>query len=181
MEMQFRKVAMFGGGCFWCMDAVFRRLRGVTRVASGYAGGSVPHPTYEQVCSGQTGAAEVVYVEFDPKIISYDDLLSVFFSLHDPTTLNRQGNDLGTQYRSVVYFWDTQQEDAARAYVKKLTDEGTFANPIVTVIEPAVEFTPAESYHQDYYAKNPEQGYCQVMIDPKIAKLRKSYQHLLRD
>ena len=173
--------ATFGGGCFWCMDAVFRHLKGVEEVMSGYAGGMVPNPTYEQVCGGNTGHVEVIQLTFDPSVVTYEQLLSVFFSLHDPTTLNCQGNDVGTQYRSVVFFEDADQEKAAHAYIEKLTKDQTFSNPIVTAVEPLPTFYPAERYHQDYYAKNPDQGYCRVMIDPKIAKLRKSYQHLLKD
>lgn len=161
-----------GGGCFWCLDAVYRRVRGVQRVVSGYAGGRRPHPTYEQVCSGATGHAEVVQLTFDPRLITTRELLEIFFGVHDPTTLNRQGGDVGTQYRSVIYYHDDEQRAEAEALIAELTASRTFDAPIVTQLEPAPEFYPAEAYHQDYAAANPEQGYCRVVVSPKVAKLR---------
>jgi peptide-methionine (S)-S-oxide reductase len=169
------EVATLAGGCFWCLDAVFRMLRGVTKVESGYAGGHVDRPTYKQVCSGTTGHAEVTRVTFDPSVISYRDLLGVFFTIHDPTTLNRQGNDIGTQYRSAIFPHDAEQEREAKAVIAELEAEHTFDAPIVTTIEPLGTFYPAERYHQDYYDRNQNQPYCAAVISPKIAKLRKKF------
>lgn len=174
------KKAIFGGGCFWCIEATLSRLRGVERVTSGYSGGTMPNPTYEQVCSGSSGHVEVAEVEFDPSIINYHDLLNVFFAMHDPTTLNRQGNDVGEQYRSVIFTEDADQKTEAEAFIKQLTDDKVFDKPIVTEVKPAVEFYKAEEYHQNYYNRNKEAGYCSVVISPKIAKLRKSFSHLLK-
>ena len=173
--------AIFAGGCFWCLDAAFRKLRGVSNVTSGYIGGVTPNPTYESVCTGSTGHAEAIAVEFDPSIISYHDLLTVFFGFHDPTTLNRQGSDIGTQYRSALFPLDDEQAQEARAMIDELTKNETFSKPIVTSIESASEFSPAETYHQDYYRKNPEQGYCSAIISPKLAKLRQHFSTLLKD
>lgn len=167
--------ATLGGGCFWCLDAVYRELRGVARVVSGYAGGDTPAPTYREVCGGRTGHAEVVQVEFDPGVISYRDLLDVFFTIHDPTQLNRQGADVGTQYRSVIFTHDAAQAQTARAVIAELDAAGTWGAPIVTVVEPLPPFFPAEAYHQDYFRLNPDQGYCQVVVAPKVAKARKKY------
>lgn len=164
-----------GGGCFWCVEAVLKPLRGVTSVVSGYAGGTVKNPTYREVCYGRTGHAEVVRVTFDPDQISTHDLLMVFMTTHDPTTLNRQGADRGTQYRSVIYYESEAQQEAARVVVADLTREGVYADPIVTEIAPLDTFYPAEDYHQDYYAQNPAQPYCQAVIAPKVAKLRSLY------
>jgi peptide-methionine (S)-S-oxide reductase len=175
-----REVATLGGGCFWCLDAVFRELRGVERVESGYAGGDHLNPTYRDVCSGLTGHAEVVQVTFDPKAISYRDLLGVFFTIHDPTTPNRQGADVGTQYRSVVLYHSRQQKETAEAVIAELTREHVWADPIVTQVIPASAFYPAEKYHQDYYANNANQPYCQIVIAPKVAKVRKSYLERLK-
>lgn len=172
--------AILGGGCFWCLEAVLERLEGVTMVVSGYAGGHSPSPTYEQVCSGTTGHAEVVRVEFDPAVISYRDLLLVFFAMHDPTTLNRQGGDVGTQYRSVVYYTDEAQRTTAEALIEELDAEGIWGAPIVSQVEPAPPFHAAETYHQQYYQRNPNAGYCQVVIAPKVAKLRQRFAHRLR-
>ena len=170
-----QEVATLAGGCFWCLDAAFRLLRGVTTVESGYAGGARPNPTYEQVCTGATGHAEVTQVTFDPSIISYRDLLDVFFTIHDPTQLNRQGADVGTQYRSAIFpHTDEQRADAERA-IKDLEVSGVYYAPVVTTIEPMTAFYPAERYHQDYYARNARQPYCQGVIAPKIAKLRKMH------
>ncbi len=165
--------ATLAGGCFWCLEAVYTELRGVERVISGYTGGSVANPTYEQVCSGRTGHAEVVQVTFDPSEISYRELLEVFFTIHDPTTLNRQGADVGTQYRSAIFFVSPEQEQTARDVIAELQD--TWTNPIVTEVVPLERFYPAEAYHQDYYARNPYQPYCQVVIAPKVAKAREKY------
>ena len=166
------EVATLAGGCFWCLDAAFRLLRGVTKVESGYAGGARPSPTYEQVCTGATGHAEVTQVTFDPSVLTYRDLLDVFFTIHDPTQLNRQGADVGTQYRSAIFpHTDEQRAEAERA-IKDLEASGVFDAPIVTTIEPMTAFYPAERYHQDYYGRNARQPYCQGVIAPKIAKLR---------
>ena len=168
-----------GGGCFWCVEAVLKPLRGVTRVVSGYANGTVPYPTYQQVCTGQTGHNEVVQVTFDPDQIALHDLLGVFFATHDPTTLNRQGADRGTQYRSGVYYADDEQREAAEAVVRELEEDGVFDDPIVTEIVPLEAFYPAEDYHQDYFANNPNQPYCAAVIAPKVAKLRRHYMEKL--
>jgi len=167
--------AILAGGCFWCLDAVFRQLRGVELVESGYAGGSVPNPTYRHVCTGETGHAEAVRITFDPNVISYRDLLGVYFTVHDPTTLNRQGGDVGTQYRSAVYYVNDAQRQAARDVMDELTREKVWDDPIVTELEPAPTFYPAEEYHQDYYENNAQQPYCAVVIAPKVAKVRKKY------
>jgi peptide-methionine (S)-S-oxide reductase len=173
-----RELATLGGGCFWCLDAAYRRVDGVTGVVSGYAGGQDPRPTYQRVCSGSTGHAEVVQVEFDPDLISYRDILDVFWAIHDPTTPNQQGADIGTQYRSIILVHDDAQRRTAeesRAAVQSL-----WPRPVVTEIVPLEVFHPAEEYHQDYYARNPEQGYCQVVINPKLAKLRQRFAARLR-
>ncbi len=174
------EVAVFGGGCFWCVEAVFDDLRGVNSVVSGYAGGSVKNPTYEQVCAGRTGHAEVIKVEFDPSQISFRDLMTVFFATHDPTTLNRQGNDVGTQYRSAILYANEQQKREAAAFIKELDAAKTFKSSIVTTLEPLTEFYEAEKYHQKYYANNPYQPYCQVTIPPKLNKLHKQFSELLK-
>ncbi|MFI5228457.1 MAG: peptide-methionine (S)-S-oxide reductase MsrA [Gemmatimonadales bacterium] len=170
-----REQAILAGGCFWCLDAVFRQLRGVEKVESGYAGGTVADPTYRQVCSGATGHAEVVRVTFDPEVISYRDLLGVYFTVHDPTTLNAQGGDVGTQYRSAIYYLTNTQRDTARAVMDELTRDNVWDDPIVTELEPAPTFYSGETYHQDYYASNTQQPYCAVVIAPKVAKVRKKY------
>ena len=170
----------FGGGCFWCQDAVFRRLRGVTAVVSGYAGGQVAHPTYEAVCEGTTGHAEVVQVTFDPQVIGLRELLDVFFTTHDPTTLNRQGADVGTQYRSVIFYNSPEQKAAAEAAIADFTINKVFPRPIVTEIAPLTAFYPAEDYHQGYYEQNAWQPYCQIVISPKVNKLRQHYAEMLK-
>ena len=175
-----REVATLGGGCFWCLDAVFRQLRGVERVESGYAGGSTPSPSYEQVCTGATGHAEVVQVEFDASVVSFRDLLEVFFVIHDPTTLNRQGADVGTQYRSVIFYHTPEQRATAEAVIRDLTAKQVWDAPIVTELAPFTTFYPAEAYHQEYYGRNPRQSYCQVVIAPKVAKFRKRYLERLK-
>jgi len=166
------EVATLAGGCFWCLEAAFDALEGVEKAVSGYMGGAVDNPSYEQVCSGQTGHAEVVQIRFDPAVISYRDLLEVFFTIHDPTTLNRQGNDVGSQYRSAIFWHSAEQRDAAEAFVASLAATGTHANPIVTEIVPSTTFWPAESYHQDYYRNHPNQPYCLFVVAPKVAKTR---------
>ncbi len=171
---------VLGGGCFWCTETIFKQLRGVVAVAPGYAGGARPDPSYEQVCSGATGHAEVIKVDYDSEQISVDDLLSVFFSVHDPTTLNRQGHDIGTQYRSVIFFNTSKQEDAAKAKVAELTQESTFPDPIVTEIKPLEKFYEAEDYHHDYFAKNPDQTYCQLVINPKLKKFKDKWKSLMK-
>jgi len=173
-------MATLGGGCFWCTEAVFTQLKGVEAVEPGYSGGSVENPTYEQVSTGTTGHAEVVQVTFDPNIISYREILEIFFSTHDPTTLNRQGPDTGTQYRSVIFYHNAQQRETAELVLKELTEEKLFDAPIVTSIEPFKRFYKAEEYHKDYFKKHPEQQYCRIIIAPKIAKLQKLYLDKLR-
>ena len=174
------EIATLGGGCFWCLEAVFELLEGVERVESGYAGGSVPSPSYEQVCAGITGHAEVVQVTFDPGVITYREILEVFFATHDPTTLNRQGPDVGTQYRSVILTHSGQQRQVAEEVIATLDREGIFSNPIVTEVAELTEFYPAEGYHQEYYRNNPSQPYCRVLIDPKVAKFRQKYADRLK-
>jgi peptide-methionine (S)-S-oxide reductase len=173
-------VAVFGGGCFWCTEAVFDELRGVKSVVSGYAGGSTKNPTYEEVCGGRTGHAEVIKIEFDPGEIAFKDLLTVFFATHDPTTLNRQGNDVGTQYRSAIFYANEDQKRDAEAFIKELNDSKATGKPVVTTLEPLDEFYEAEDYHQKYYANNPYQPYCQYTIPPKLNKLHKQFTDLLK-
>ncbi|HPF61806.1 MAG TPA: peptide-methionine (S)-S-oxide reductase MsrA [Gemmatimonadales bacterium] len=167
--------ATLGGGCFWCLEAVFERLAGVSAVTSGYAGGARPHPTYEQVCSGATGHAEVIRVVYDPEVVRYEELLEVFFAFHDPTTLNRQGPDRGTQYRSIILAETEAQEAAARATIAQLEADGTFEDPIVTEVRRLDTFWPAEPGHAGYYRRNPDQAYCRAIIAPKVARLRQRY------
>jgi peptide-methionine (S)-S-oxide reductase len=175
-----RQTATLGGGCFWCLEAVFSELRGVEKVESGYSGGSVPSPTYREVCTGTTGHAEVVQVTFDPNQISYEDVLQMFFAVHDPTTLNRQGPDVGTQYRSVIFYHDDQQKMAAEQVMGELTKAKVWNGPIVTQLVPLKEFYKAEDYHQEYFKNNPNQPYCQMVIAPKVVKLRKYYTEKLK-
>lgn len=169
------QTAILAGGCFWCLEAVFDDLKGVQSVESGYAGGHVPNPTYKQVCTGSTGHAEVVRVTFDPQVISYRDLLRVFFAIHDPTTLNRQGNDVGTQYRSAIFYLDEEQKRAAEEVIAELTAAQLWPNPIVTEVTPFDAFYMAEDYHQEYFANNPFQPYCMAVVAPKVAKFRKQF------
>ena len=171
--------ATFGGGCFWCLEAVFAELRGVERVVSGYAGGTVERPSYQQVCAGTTGHAEVVQVHYEPELISYSDLLAVFFTIHDPTTPNRQGADTGTQYRSIVLYHDDEQKRIAEETIAQLQADGVW-HRVVTQVVPLETFWPAEAYHRDYYRRNPDQAYCRAVIAPKIAKLRKHHLAKLR-
>lgn len=170
--------ALFGGGCFWCVEAVFLRLQGVKKVTSGYAGGTTENPSYEQVCTGETNHAEVLLVDFDETEITYAQLLDVFFATHDPTTLNRQGEDVGTQYRSVIYYYSDEQKQASEQMIASLKAEGL---DIVTELSPVPTFYPAEDYHQNYFEKNPTQGYCNFAIPPKLLKLHNKFAHLLRD
>jgi len=170
-----REVATLGGGCFWCLDAVYRQLRGVEKVESGYAGGTKPNPTYRDVCGGQTGHAEVVQVTFDPSLIAYRDLLDVFFTIHDPTTKDRQGGDIGSQYRSIILTHSDDQARVAREAVAEVEAEKLYDDPIVTEIEPLTTFYSAERYHQDYFADNARQPYCQAVIAPKVAKFRQKF------
>jgi peptide-methionine (S)-S-oxide reductase len=174
------KTAVFGGGCFWCTEAVFDRLKGVESVESGYAGGSMDNPTYEQVSSGSTGHAEVIKIQYDPDLIKFEDLLNVFFATHDPTTLNQQGNDVGTQYRSAIFYSDAEQKEIAEKYIADLDNSGTFSHPIVTEVKPLENFYPAEKYHQQFYDNNKEYPYCTFVIDPKVAKLREKFAYLLK-
>jgi peptide-methionine (S)-S-oxide reductase len=170
-----REIATLGGGCFWCLEAVYQELRGVEKVESGYSGGHVPNPTYRAVCSENTGHAEVVQVTFDPSVVSYKDILEVYFTIHDPTTLNRQGADVGTQYRSVIFYHDDEQRGIAERVISDLESEGIWSDPIVTEVEPFDEFYVAEDYHQNYFRNNGFQPYCQVIIAPKVAKFRKEH------
>ena len=175
------EVAIFGGGCFWCTEAVFKMLKGVTSVLPGYSGGAVPNPTYEQVSSGNTGHAECTKVEFNPDEISYTDLLTVFFGSHDPTTVNRQGADIGTQYRSVIFYTTENEKDTAEKFIKDLNDSNQMGKPIVTEVLPLSEFYVAENYHQDYYANNKDAAYCQIVINPKLEKVVERFASLLAD
>ncbi len=174
------KTAIFAGGCFWCTEAVFQRLKGVSSVLPGYAGGTAETATYEQVSSGTTGHAEVIKFEYDPEIISYNDLLTVFFATHDPTTLNKQGADEGPQYRSAIFYSNDEEKQQAQQFIAQLTKDGVFANPIVTTLEPLTEFYEAEDYHKNYYERNSGAGYCQVVIGPKIQKLKEKFSSLLQ-
>ncbi len=169
------QVATLGGGCFWCVEAVYNQLTGVKSAISGYMGGHVKNPTYEQVCAKTTGHAEVVNVSFDDEIISFQDVLNIFFTIHDPTTLNRQGNDRGPQYRSGIWYHSEEQRQIAADTIKRLEAQGLYPNPFVTELRPASTFWVAESYHQNYFANNPTQGYCAYIIAPKVAKFRKQY------
>ena len=175
------EVANFGAGCFWCVEAVFDELKGVHSVESGFMGGWVKNPTYEQACSGQTGHAEIAQIKFDPSVISFKDLLEVFWKTHDPTTLNRQGNDVGPQYRSAIFFTTPQQKELAEKYKKKLDESGAFSNPIVTEIAEASDFYTAGEKHKDYFKLNPGSGYCQMIIRPKVEKFRKAFSDKLKD
>ena len=174
------EVAILGAGCFWCLDAVFRGLDGVVSVESGYAGGVVADPTYEAVCSGRTGHAEIVRVTFDPAVLTFRDLLTVFFTIHDPTTKDRQGNDVGTQYRSVIFCETPEQRADAEAVIRDLSAQRIWRDPIVTEIAPRATFYPAEGYHQDYFTRNGSQPYCQIVVAPKVAKFRKAFAHRLK-
>ena len=180
-KMENLEKATFGSGCFWCTEAVFERLKGVYKVVSGYSGGTVENPTYEQVCTGKTGHAEVTQITYDPKVITYDELLEVFWKTHDPTTLNRQGNDVGTQYRSVVFYHNDEQKRLAEKYKEELNKSGIWDKPIVTEIVPFTNFYPAENYHQNYYDNNPSQPYCSFVITPKVEKFEKVFKDKLKN
>ncbi len=172
---QEKALATLGGGCFWCLEAVFDQVKGVDSVESGYMGGDHPNPTYEAICTGTTGHAEIIHIEFTPKIISFRELLEIFFGIHDPTTLNRQGSDAGTQYRSAIFYHSAEQEATATEVIGKLTNDELFDSPIVTEVVPALTFFIAEDYHQEYFVQNPSQPYCAYLISPKIAKFRQQF------
>jgi peptide-methionine (S)-S-oxide reductase len=169
------ETATLGGGCFWCLEAVFDELKGVTDVVSGYSGGPLANPSYEAVCTGRTGHAEVVQVQFDTDVIGFEDILHVFFTIHDPTTLNRQGNDVGTQYRSAIFYHSPQQKAAAEKVIAEVNAEKLYSGPVVTEVTPFDRFYAAEAYHQEYFARNPNAGYCRVVVAPKVAKFRQKY------
>jgi len=175
-----REIATLAGGCFWCLEAVFDQLRGVESVESGYMGGKTPKPTYEQVCGGQTGHAEVVQVTFDPDIVPYREILEVFFTIHDPTTLNRQGNDVGTQYRSAIFYHSPEQKRAAEEVIAELERAGAWERKFVTEVKPFTVFYPAEEYHQEYFERNPDQPYCRAVVAPKVTKLRHAFYDRLK-
>ena len=175
------EIIYLGGGCFWCTEAVFDRVRGMVDVESGYANGHLAHPSYEDICTGQTGHAEVVKLEFDPAIISPRDVLLIFFGTHDPTTLNRQGNDVGTQYRSGIYTTSDAQAQVANDLIQEMRDEGAYDAPIVTEVQPLQQYWPAEDYHQDYFANHPGQGYCAFVVGPKVQKFQKAFSRWLKD
>jgi peptide-methionine (S)-S-oxide reductase len=175
-----QEIATFGGGCFWCLEAVYREAAGVASVQSGYMGGRTSNPSYKEVCSGNSGHVEVVRIAFDPTVVTYRDLLEVFFATHDPTTLNQQGNDIGTQYRSVIFYHYPEQQAAAQEMIRELTTDKAFADPIVTAVEPAKDFYPAEEYHQQYYENHPYQPYCAFVVAPKVQKFRKKFAQKLR-
>jgi len=179
--MNITETAVFGGGCFWCTEAVFKILKGVVSVAPGYAGGMKPNPTYEEVCRGDTGYAEVVKIDYDPAVLSFQDLLTVFFATHDPSTPNRQGNDVGPQYRSAIFFTTSLQKEAAIQFIKELNGSSPAGRPVVTELAPLDTFYAAESYHKDYYARNKSAPYCQVIINPKLKKVQQKFSELLAD
>ena len=178
--MSDKQVLVLGGGCFWCTEAVYKEVQGVTDVESGYSNGHVKQPSYEAVCTGTTGHNEVVRLEYDPALIGTREVLEIFFVVHDPTTLNRQGNDTGTQYRSGIYFTTPEQEAEARAIIAELTRDNAFGRPIVTEVKPLDNYWPAEAYHQDFFERNPHQGYCMAVAAPKVAKFRKTFARLAR-
>ncbi len=174
------ETASFGAGCFWCVEAVFQRLNGVSKVVSGYMGGHVKNPTYREVCNGDTGHAEIAQITFDPSVVTFEEMLEVFWYTHDPTTLNRQGNDAGTQYRSVIFFHNEEQKRLAELYKKKLTDAKLWPDPIVTEISPLAEFYPAEDYHQNYFNDNGNQPYCIFVVKPKVEKFKKIFENKMK-
>lgn len=178
---QKEEVATLAGGCFWCTEAIFLELKGVKKVVSGYIGGKTINPTYKEICTGTTGHAEAIQITFDPSVVSFGELLEIFFATHDPTTLNRQGNDVGTQYRSEIYYHSEKQKEITKDYINLLSQEKTFSSPIVTKLSPAVTFYPAEDYHQNYYNQNKTQSYCHYVITPKIEKLEKYYKAKLKN
>ena len=174
------ETATLAGGCFWCIEAVFQGLKGVQQVRSGYAGGTTRNPTYEEVCRGTTGHAEVVQVDFDPEVVTFREILEIFFAVHDPTTLNRQGADVGTQYRSAIFFHTAEQEVQAREAIREVEEAGVWDGPVVTEVTPLTAFHPAEAYHDDYFSRNPQQPYCQAVINPKVASFRRRFAHKLK-
>jgi len=176
-----KEITTLAGGCFWCLEAVFDQLRGVASVESGYAGGAMANPSYEAVCAGTTGHAEVVQIVFDPKIISFKEILEIFFDIHDPTTLNRQGADVGTQYRSAIFYQTPEQKQIGEQVIQELTDQRVYKDKIVTQVTPLTAFYIAEDYHQEYFANNPYQPYCQVVVSPKVSKLRKKFGERLKE
>lgn len=180
MGQETTDIATLAGGCFWCLEAVYDQVKGVQSVESGYIGGQVDAPTYEQVCSGRTGHAEAVRITFDPRLVTYRDLLNVFFVIHDPTTRNRQGNDIGTQYRSGIFYHSPEQQQIAQEVIAAVTRERVYPNPIVTEVVPATRWYEAEAYHQEYFARNPFEGYCAYVVGPKVAKFRQRYASLLK-
>ena len=180
-NMDSLQTATFGSGCFWCTEAIFERVNGVVKVESGYSGGTVENPTYQEVCTGTTGHAEVTQITYDPSVISFDELLEIFWKTHDPTTLNKQGNDVGTQYRSVIFYHNEEQKELAEKYKSELDKSGAWDNPIVTEISPFTKFYSAEGYHQDYYENNPNQGYCAFVIAPKVEKFEKVFKDKLKN
>ena len=174
------EIATLAGGCFWCLEALYDQVKGVQSVESGYIGGQTATPTYEQVCGGRTGHAEAVRITFDPQVVTYRDLLNIFFATHDPTTLNRQGNDSGTQYRSAIFYHSPEQKQIAQDAIASITQQRLFSDPIVTEVSPACQWFEAESYHQEYFARNPSQGYCTYVVGPKVAKFRQRFAALLK-
>ena len=180
MGQETTDIATLAGGCFWCLEAVYDQVNGVRSVESGYIGGQVDAPTYEQVCGGHTGHAEAVRITFDPRLVTFRDLLNVFFVIHDPTTLNRQGNDIGTQYRSGIFYHSPEQQQIAQEVIAAVTRERVYPNPIVTEVVPATQWYEAEAYHQEYFARNPFEGYCAYVVGPKVAKFRQRYASLLK-
>ena len=180
MSMSNEQTIILGGGCFWCTESIFDRVRGVTDVESGYANGHVPHPTYEQICDGDTGHAEVVKVVYDADVISLRQILEIFFATHDPTTLNRQGNDVGTQYRSAIYYNNAEQKEVIDQLLREIGQDKLFGASVVTEVEPIDNYWPAEDYHQDYFLRNPNQGYCAFVVGPKVAKFRQTFAQLLK-
>ena len=174
------EVATFAGGCFWCTEAVFDQLKGVVKVESGYSGGNAPNPSYEDVCTGETGHAESIQVTFDPKVVSFHDLLAIFLTTHDPTTLNRQGADTGTQYRSAIFYHNDEQKQTASKVIKEIEQQHIWPDPIVTEVTAFTNYYPAEEYHRDYFARNPQNRYCQAIIAPKVAKFRQHYREKLK-
>lgn len=176
-----KEIAVFGGGCFWCTEAVFKMMKGVSSVLPGYAGGNIPNPTYEQVCTGTTGHAEVIHIEYDSNLVSFKDLLTVFFNSHDPSTLNRQGNDVGTQYRSVIFYTTPEQKKESEDFINEINNSTAEGDKVVTEVVPLDKFYEAEDYHKDYFAKNPENTYCQLVINPKLEKVQKHFNNLIKD
>jgi len=181
MNNHTKEIAVFGGGCFWCTEAVFKMLKGIQTVEPGYSGGEISNPTYEQVSNGDTGHAEVIHLEYNPDVITYRDLLTVFFGSHEPTTKNRQGNDVGTQYRSVIFYTTDEQKKVAENFIQELNDSHAMGSRIVTELSPLTNYFSAESYHKDYFAENPDNPYCEVIINPKLEKVQKHFAELLND